>query len=554
MAKHKTIAYTLLTLALVSLFSIVNAQTFDRKWNLGLFGGISIYAGDLGNNMMDFTNDVFNQSGSGGISLTRYLNKSFSVSAMSSIGSFGYYKNGTTVFKGTMLHGNFSLRYKLNNGYLIPENARLAPYILAGVGISDFSGDKINNGTDIPLVAGIGARLRLTDIFSVNYQATFGYMNGAHNNPNDIPKVTPTGNDMFMLHMLGLGMNLGSGKDADRDGVSDRNDKCPGTPDGVKVDENGCPLDKDGDGVADYLDRCPFLIGSVSQQGCPDADKDGIADMDDQCPNVVGIAEFKGCPDTDGDGIIDSKDKCPNVKGVLIFDGCPDTDGDGIRDEADVCPDVKGVAEFKGCPDTDGDGIEDSKDMCPLLKGPNKTNGCPDTDNDGVNDGIDKCVALAGSPEHYGCPDTDGDEIFDDIDKCISIPGVAANQGCPVIKKETKQLFEKALQGIRFETGKAIIKPLSYPILNAIVKVMKNNQTYKLMIGGHTDDVGEDMMNMTLSQDRASSVANYLITHGVDPMRVTATGYGETVPVDTNKSEKGRTRNRRVEFNVEFLK
>jgi hypothetical protein len=79
MAKHKTIAYTLLTLALVSLFSIVNAQTFDRKWNLGLFGGVSIYAGDLGNNMMDFTNDVFNQSGSGGISLTRYLNKSFSV-------------------------------------------------------------------------------------------------------------------------------------------------------------------------------------------------------------------------------------------------------------------------------------------------------------------------------------------------------------------------------------------------------------------------------------------------------------------------------------------
>ncbi|MCX6187739.1 MAG: OmpA family protein [Bacteroidetes bacterium] len=100
---------------------------------------------------------------------------------------------------------------------------------------------------------------------------------------------------------------------------------------------------------------------------------------------------------------------------------------------------------------------------------------------------------------------------------------------------------------------KAIIKPLSFPILNAIVKVMKNNPSYKLMIGGHTDDVGEDGMNMTLSQDRSSSVANYLITHGVDPMRVTATGYGETVPVDTNKSEKGRTRNRRVEFKVEFL-
>jgi OOP family OmpA-OmpF porin len=143
--------------------------------------------------------------------------------------------------------------------------------------------------------------------------------------------------------------------------------------------------------------------------------------------------------------------------------------------------------------------------------------------------------------------------VYDDLDRCITIPGVAANQGCPEIKKETKKLFEKALQGIQFETGKAIIKPLSFPILNAIVKVMKENPSYKLMVGGHTDDVGEDAMNMTLSQDRASSVANYLITHGVDPMRVTATGYGETLPVDTNKSEKGRTRNRRVEFNVEFL-
>lgn len=288
-------------------------------------------------------------------------------------------------------------------------------------------------------------------------------------------------------------------------------------------------------------------------QGCPDSDKDGVSDNEDQCPNEPGIAQFKGCPDTDGDGIIDSKDKCPNVKGTPLFDGCPDRDGDGIRDEDDMCPDVKGVAQFKGCPDSDGDGIEDTKDMCPQLKGPEKTNGCPDTDNDGVHDGIDRCPTVAGSPEHFGCPDTDADGVYDDLDRCITIPGVAANQGCPEIKKETKKLFEKALQGIQFETGKAIIKPVSFPILNAIVKVMKENPSYKLMVGGHTDDVGEDVMNMTLSQDRASSVANYLITHGVDPMRVTATGYGETLPVDTNKSDKGRTRNRRVEFNVEFL-
>jgi OmpA-OmpF porin, OOP family len=150
--------------------------------------------------------------------------------------------------------------------------------------------------------------------------------------------------------------------------------------------------------------------------------------------------------------------------------------------------------------------------------------------------------------------DTDGDGVFDDVDHCITVPGTPTNQGCPELKKETKQLFEKALQGIQFETGKAIIKPVSFPILIAIGKVMIENPSYKLNIGGHTDDVGDDAMNMTLSQNRADAVANYLISHGVNPMKVTAKGFGETLPVDTNKSEKGRTRNRRVEFKVEFLK
>jgi outer membrane protein OmpA-like peptidoglycan-associated protein len=143
--------------------------------------------------------------------------------------------------------------------------------------------------------------------------------------------------------------------------------------------------------------------------------------------------------------------------------------------------------------------------------------------------------------------------VYDDMDRCITIPGTSANQGCPEVKKEVKQLFEKALQGIQFETGKAIIKSSSNAILNSIVKVMNQNPSYKLLIGGHTDNVGDDEMNMTLSQDRATAVSNYLISNGVDPLRVTATGYGESTPVDVNTSVKGRTRNRRVELKVEFL-
>lgn len=517
---------TIFALMLSFFLLDVYAQSSDRKWNATALGGISVYSGDLGDGIKNFTSDVFTQNIIIGGTISRYLNPSFDATIMGTYGSWGYYpKDNSPGFKGDMGHVNLNVKFKFNNGYMIKEDSRLAPYAFAGVGVSSFWGDRINEGVDYPIVGGLGMRFMLNDVISLNYQATIGFMSTAHYDPAVEPTV-PTGNDKFMFHTVGIGFNLGRAKDEDNDGVSDQKDKCAATPKGAKVDANGCPLDGDNDGVLDYQDKCP---------------------------DVAGIAAAGGCPDADGDGVIDANDKCPNIAGAVTLDGCPDKDADGIRDEEDLCPDVAGVALFKGCPDTDGDGIEDSKDMCPKMKGPAVTNGCPDTDNDGVNDSLDKCPGVAGTPSHSGCPDTDADGVFDDIDSCITIPGTPTNNGCPELNNKTKQLFQKALQGIQFETGKAIIKPVSFPILDAIVTVMKENPSYKLNIGGHTDDVGKDEMNMTLSEDRAASVAKYLIAHGVDPMRVTSQGFGETAPVDTNKSEKGRTRNRRVELSVEFL-
>lgn len=513
-----------LILFMILLISNLMAQTPEKKWGLGLLGGFSVYAGNYGNSMTNFTIDAIKQNPTGGINLTRYLGRSFDVSLNTSIGSYGYYVNDNIIFKGNMLHGNVNFRYKFNNGYFLAEDVRIAPYLFAGAGASNFTGNKINNSLDYPAIGGLGLKLRLTPSISMSYQATFGYLFNSHYNPQTAQ--ASSGTDQFMLHMLGFGFNLGRLNDEDKDGIADTKDKCAGTPLNVAIDKLGCPIDKDADGVADYLDKCPTIPGNGS---------------------------VDGCPDVDGDGVMDNLDKCPNVAGVVALDGCPDRDGDGVQDGNDLCPDVKGTVQFSGCPDTDKDGIEDAKDMCPTEMGTVKALGCPDSDNDGVHDGIDKCKDVFGNPEHSGCPDTDHDGVFDDVDACLTLPGIPANNGCPEVKKEVKQLFQKALQGIQFETGKAIIKPVSYPILKAIAKVMKDNPSYKLLIGGHTDNVGEDEMNMTLSKERATAVSNYLISAGVDPMRLSATGYGETKPVDTNDSVKGRTQNRRVEFKVEFL-
>lgn len=508
-----------LLLMLIGAYTWASAQTKDRPINITLLGGLSEYAGDHGNGFynLDFKNMDNNRAF--GATISRYLNRSFDIGIMGTYGAISFYRDDVKYFKDYVTQGNVHLKYKFG----LPDDAMLKPYIFVGTGVLNHDGSEAVHGFEwMPVTGGAGLNLQLGDVVVIQYQVTYGYWGADNHDKLSGGKY----NDAHLFNTLGLGFNLGTIKDADHDGVSDKNDNCPNTPLNVKVDKNGCPLDGDGDGVADYQDKCPKEFGVATTGGCPDADKDGIADAEDQCPNDAGIAEMKGCPDTDNDGVIDSKDKCPNVKGVLAFDGCPDRDGDGIRDEDDRCPDVKGVTMFGGCPDTDGDEIEDAKDACPDKKGPASTNGCPDTDNDGVHDGIDKCPTIAGP---------------------------AANEGCPELQKEVKQLFQKALQGIQFETGKAVIKPVSYPILDAVVKVMNENPSYKLLIGGHTDNVGSDEVNMTLSQNRADAVAKYLISKGISPMRVSATGYGETQPVDTNNTAAGRARNRRVELKVEFI-
>lgn len=115
-----------------------------------------------------------------------------------------------------------------------------------------------------------------------------------------------------------------------------------------------------------------------------DTDKDGINDKDDKCPTVAGVAKYNGCPvpDTDKDGINDENDKCPTTAGVAKYNGCPipDTDKDGVNDEEDKCPSVPGLARYQGCPipDTDGDGVNDEEDKCPSIKGDRANNGCPE--------------------------------------------------------------------------------------------------------------------------------------------------------------------------------
>lgn len=106
-----------------------------------------------------------------------------------------------------------------------------------------------------------------------------------------------------------------------------------------------------------------------------------------------------------------------------------------------------------------------------------------------------------------------------------------------------------AVDMINFDFGKSTIKPESYAYLDKIVALISRTNI-KMEIKGHTDNVGNEDFNMKLSKDRAKSVYDYLVNHGVKKTSLSYSYYGMTRPLDTNETEEGRKMNRRVEFEI----
>ncbi len=220
-------------------------------------------------------------------------------------------------------------------------------------------------------------------------------------------------------------------------------------------------------------------------------------------------------------------------------------------------------------PDRDGDGIPDAIDACPDVpedrQPPDPNDGCPgpkDRDKDGIPDDVDKCPDdpedRDGFEDDDGCPEPDNDKdgIPDLQDACPREPGQPSpdpkQNGCPQFIRRIEGSNEiQILKKIEFDTGKATIKKNSFAILDEVVSLLKANPGIKkIRIEGHTDSRGGYDMNVKLSKDRAASCLKYLVEHGIDAGRLESEGFGPDKPIDDNKTEAGRQKNRRVEFHI----
>ena len=255
----------------------------------------------------------------------RYNDGMFNFSDIDNVGfrvAGSYYINSSlnaelAVSRGKLKHENefdalvtdvaTRLTYKFNNGYIMDEDAFFAPFLSAGMGITNmqdqlFFFDEFD-GTHVMIPLAVGFNLNVNDRTAIVTQGT--YKNTIDDTYN------------YLQYNIGVKFSLQSDNDSDGDGIIDRRDNCPEVA--GDSSNNGCPLeDDDNDGVANIYDACPNIAGTIN--GCPDIDGDMVPDIYDACPTVAGKAELGGCPDSDNDGVVDAQDPCPNTYGTV--NGC----------------------------------------------------------------------------------------------------------------------------------------------------------------------------------------------------------------------------------------
>ncbi|MBL8683387.1 MAG: OmpA family protein [Myxococcales bacterium] len=263
----------------------------------------------------------------------------------------------------------------------------------------------------------------------------------------------------------------------------------------------------------------------------------------------------------------------------VVVDARPvDTDSDGVFDPDDQCvtepmgsrPDPA----RRGCPirDTDRDGVFDNEDQCvneAQGEHPDPARrGCPDgdADSDTVLNAQDQCRDVPQGdrpdPARAGCPlrDRDNDTVPDDTDHCPDQPGAPHSDpnrnGCPGLVRVQNGMIQ-ILAPVYFATNRDTILRRSFPVLDAVVDAIRaSSEIRRVSVEGHTDDVGNDARNMSLSQRRAWSVVEYIHGHGIAANRLRAQGFGETRPLRPIEGLRGRAlrdaraQNRRVEFRI----
>jgi outer membrane protein OmpA-like peptidoglycan-associated protein len=339
-------------------------------------------------------------------------------------------------------------------------------------------------------------------------------------------------------------------RDADKDGIVDKDDACPTAP-------------EDGDGFEDK-DGCPD----------PDNDKDGLADANDKCPNEAEDADTwkddDGCPDPLTEVTVRAVDKTglPVPFASVSLGDQNGENGMMLQLAAGTYPFRATAADWVPLADSvqipKGPPVEIKRVMSPEIKGGTldlrvtRTDGAP-VDASWRPDTAEITQAPGGKSSTKLVPGKHDIHVFAAGYASVSLPvnitlgqttvlAVVLQPAKVVVTTQKLDILDKVF----FDTNKTTIKKVSYPLLDEVAHVLIDHpEILKVRVEGHTDSRGSDSANLKLSDGRARAVQTYLVKAGVAPNRLSAAGFGETRPVDPTENEAAWEKNRRVEFVIE---
>ncbi|MBX2991810.1 MAG: OmpA family protein [Bacteroidetes bacterium] len=481
----------------------------DGKWSLSFHGGANIWISDLNTR----------RASPGGDLVLRYgLSRRFSFGIMLGYDRLIGIEHPETVAPNpaspplseymalSMASANFIVVYNY------PITLDFRPYVYAGIGGAAYlrqdrfdnhipdGGDRIKRTLHIPVGFGFEIPMSQNVSFAIDLGARImdDYTDDWKGNSIIEQSTRPGIADWYPTGRLGFNFYFGKNDDdddPDNDGLTNTEERRYGT--------NPYNADSDGDGLKDGEEIFRHNTNPLKW----DTDGDGLSDGDE----VLKYKTFPNRTDSDEDGLNDGHEVLKYETNPLK----PDTDGDGLTDGDEVLK--YGTDPLKA--DTDGDSLSDGDEILRYRTDPRNK----DTDGGGVDDGTE--VKRGTNP----------------LDK---------SDDFPVQKRELKAEVGQAvvLEGIVFQTGKATITPVSEDILTLALNTLRQHPDMTVEIRGHTDNTGSRSLNDGLSQRRADAVRLWLLNRGIAANRITATGFGQDYPIDTNLTAEGRQRNRRIEF------
>ncbi|MFZ5480906.1 MAG: OmpA family protein [Myxococcota bacterium] len=342
-------------------------------------------------------------------------------------------------------------------------------------------------------------------------------------------------------------------RDTDEDGVVDKSDGCVDIPEDLDTfqDEDGCPdPDNDADGVADMADGCVNVA----------EDKDTWKD-EDGCPDELTTVKVR-VVDTKGNLVAGAKANLREHAGGSEFTvdvkpgtwtlaaSAPDYVAGSIDNDVPNGPPV--TLELVLKPEIKG-GTLDLRVTGPEGKPIDAQWKVDKEEAQDAPGGVAQQKLLPGGHEvHVRAPGYASTSVKVNISLGqTTVLAVVLQPAKVVVSKEKLEILDK----IYFDTGKTTIKKQSFPLLDEIARVLKDNpDILKVRIEGHTDSRGNDASNLKLSDGRAKAVMAYLVKAGIATDRMSASGFGESRPVDPAENDAAWEKNRRVEFVIEQRK